>query len=179
MKMSNDSHSKLKVFPNIRTLVEASAMIGLSTVLYLIPLYRLPQGGTVSAGSMVPILFLSLKRGPTIGAVAGGIFGLLQYLIEPFFLHPIQFLLDYPLAIGALGIAGLFIRYPFVGIISALTVRFICHFLSGIIFFSSYGIEGVNPIAYSITYNIAYLLPELIISLVIIYFLRKKIDHAL
>ncbi|NLS44224.1 MAG: energy-coupled thiamine transporter ThiT [Firmicutes bacterium] len=165
------------MFPNVRILTEAAAMVGLASILYLIKVYQLPQAGSVTAGSMVPILFLALRRGPAIGAFAGGVFGLIQYLSEPFFVHPIQFLLDYPLAIAALGIAGFFSRRLYIGVSLALGARFLCHFLSGVIFFSSYGIPGLNPITYSIVYNIGYLLPELIISLVIIYLLRKKIDY--
>jgi len=153
-------------------------MVGLAAVLYLIKIYQLPQGGSVSAGSMVPILFLALRNGPAIGAFAGSIFGLIQYLVEPFFFHPIQFLLDYPVAIAALGIAGFFPRHPYLGVTLALGARFLCHFISGIVFFASYVPEGMSPILYSISYNIAYLLPELIISLIVICLLRKKISHV-
>ena len=158
-----------------RAVAEAAAMIALSVVLYLIKIYHLPQGGSVTAGSMIPILFLAWRRGPAIGMVAGAAFGLIQYLIEPFFVHPVQFLLDYPLAISALGLAGFFRRWPLVGVVVALAGRFLCHFASGVVFFGSYAPQGVNPAVYSVIYNGSYLLPELVISLVITYFLVRKL----
>jgi thiamine transporter len=173
-----NSDSGLKVFPNVKVLAEASAMIALAAALYFIKIYQLPQGGSVTAGSMVPILYLSLRRGPAIGSIAGTAFGLIQYLIEPFFFHPVQFILDYPLAIGVLGIAGLFPRHPYTGVTLALGVRFLCHFTSGIVFFASSAPEGMNPAIYSMWYQATYLLPELAVSLVVMYLLRKKIDYA-
>jgi thiamine transporter len=89
--------------------------------------------------------------------------------------------LDYPLAFGALGLAGLFRRYPLVGVAAALVARFISHFLSGVLFFWMYAPEGMSPIVYSAIYNGSYILPEMVISGIIIYLIvqRKLLNLSL
>jgi len=95
-------------------------------------------------------------------------------MVEPFFVHPAQFLLDYPLAFGALGIATLIKKYPLVGTAIGVALRFVCHFLSGFIFFGMYAPEGLNPIYYSALYNGSYLLPEMVVTAIFIYILSNK-----
>jgi thiamine transporter len=93
---------------------------------------------------------------------------------EPFIYHPVQFLLDYPLAFGALGLAGLFRKLPVVGVAVGIGGRFICHFISGLVFFATYAPAGMDPAVYSAIYNASYLVPELIVSEVVIFILVKR-----
>ena len=82
-------------------LVEIALTVALSAVLSMLAV-RLPinfAGGTISL-SMVPILVLALRRGLLPGLIAGALFGCVDYLIEPFFVAPVQVLLDYPVAFG-------------------------------------------------------------------------------
>jgi thiamine transporter len=158
---------------NTRILAEAAVMIALAVVLDALRLYTLPQGGSITVGEMVPLLFLALRRGTKIGVFAGAIFGIIDVYFEPFIYNPFQFLLDYPLAFGALGLAGFFSRRPLnwappVGVAVGLGGRFVCHFFSGMIFFASFAPAGENPALYSAIYNASYLLPGLIISEVVI-----------
>lgn len=157
--------------PKSNTLIiaEIGVLVALSTALSQIKLFSLPQGGSVTAASMVPVLWLSLRRGAKIGLVACAIYGLVQLLVEPFIVHPAQVLLDYPIAFGALGLAGFFQKRPFVGINVGIAGRFLAHFISGIIFFAIYAPEGMSPIVYSTIYNGSYLLPELAISIYLTY----------
>jgi thiamine transporter len=153
----------------INVLAEAIAMVGLAGVLELITFLQMPEGGRVTLAAMVPVLILALRRGPRIGILAGIAFGLVALVEEPFIYNPIQFLLDYPLAFGALGLAGLFrnLRWPWlptVGVAVGIGGRFVCHFTSGLVFFASYAPAGMNPALYSAIYNALYLIPELIIS---------------
>ena len=90
------------------------------------------------------------------------------------FIIQIQGLIDYPLAFGALGLAGLFRKYPILGVGIAIGGRFFAHFLSGIIFFSSYAPEGLHPVLYSVIYNGGFLGIEFIISGIVIHILIKK-----
>ena len=46
--------------------------------------------------------------------------------------------------------------------------RFIFSTISGIVFFASYAPEGMNPILYSLGYQASYLVPEAVITLIII-----------
>jgi thiamine transporter len=93
----------------------------------------------------------------------------------------VQLLLDYPLAFGVLGLAGLFkptVRGAILGATVAVLARFFCHFLSGVVFFASYAPDGWNPFVYSAAYNAAYLVPSLGIAIVVVVVLLKALDAA-
>jgi thiamine transporter len=169
MKKSSESESTTQIF------AEAIVFIALSAALNSIKLYQLPYGGSVTLAGMVPVLWLSLRRGPVVGTYAGIVLGLVVMMIEPYLYYPAQILLDYPIAFGALGLAGIFKKRPVIGVGVGMLGRFISHFVSGVFFFSMYAKDwGMDPVTYSIAYNGSYLLPEFIISAVIIYLLLKK-----
>jgi len=157
-----------------REISEMAIAIALSTVLSFIKVFQLPQGGSITAGSMIPIIFLALRNRPKVALTGAILYGVVQFMIEPFFVHPAQFLLDYPFAFGVLGIATFIKRYPFIGSSVGVALRFVCHFLSGFIFFGMYAPEGINPVYYSAIYNGSYLLPELVVTAIFIYILSKK-----
>ncbi len=158
----------------VKILAEMVMMIALSTILYFTRIYTFPQGGSVTLGSMIPLMLLSLRRGAKVGIIAGIIYGLIILYLEPFVYNPFQVLLDYPLAFGALGLAGLFRKLPIIGVAVAMLGRFICHFLSGVIFFASFAPPEMSPIVYSALYNGSYLGVEFLISAVIIYALLRR-----
>jgi len=157
-----------------REISEMAIAIALSTVLSFIKVFQMPQGGSITAASMIPIIYLALRNRPKVALTGAILYGLVQFMIEPFFVHPAQFLFDYPLAFGALGVATFIKKYPLIGATTGVALRFICHFLSGFIFFGMYAPEGINPIYYSAIYNGSYLLPELIVTAIFIYILSKK-----
>lgn len=161
-----------------RILAEMVVFIALSNALYLIskfylPFLRLPQGGSITIASMVPLLWFALRRGLRWGVEAGIVYGLVHMVISGGIYYPTQIILDYPLAFGALGLAGAFQKHPVVGVGVAMLGRFICHFISGVVFFGQYAWEGWNVIAYSAAYNATYLVPEFIVSAIIIFTLLK------
>ena len=159
-----------------RILTEAIAAVALAGVLHLVTLFQSPQGGRVTAAAMVPVLFVALRRGPRVGIVAGIAYGLVVLIEEPFIYHPVQFLLDYPLAFGALGLAAFFRKLPLVGVATGIGGRFVCHFISGLVFFATYAPVGMNPALYSAIYQASYLVPELLVSEVVMFVLvRRKI----
>jgi len=157
-----------------RILAEIIVAVALAYALNLIILFRMPQGGSVTALSMVPLLWLALRRGVKIGVLGGIVFGLVDMFPQPFIVHPIQFLLDYPLAFGALGLAGLFQKHSIVGVVVGIAGRFLCHFLSGVVFFAMYAPAGMHPAVYSAIYNGSYLIVELIFSIIVMYALDRK-----
>lgn len=164
-------------------LVETAAMIGLAVALSEVKLFKMPYGGSVTAGSMIPLLLVALRYGPGWGVLTGALAGLANYLIDPFFVHPAQVLLDYPLAFGALGLAGLAsgksdAAAAWMGSL-ALAGRMLMHVISGVVFFAEYAPEGQSPLVYSILYNGAYMVPELIISGVLLMFLLPALRRAL
>jgi thiamine transporter len=161
-----------------KILAEMVVFIALANVLYLIskfylPFFHLPEGGSITVASMVPILWFSLRRGLRWGAEAGIIYGLVHMVISGDIYYPAQIILDYPLAFGALGLAGAFRKQPLAGVAVGITGRFTCHFISGAIFFGQYAWAGWNVFAYSAAYNASYLIPEFAIDAFIIYLLLK------
>jgi thiamine transporter len=163
---------------NTRILAEMIVFIALANVLYFIsklyfPFLHLPQGGTVTIASMVPLFLFALRRGLRWGVEAGIVYGLVHMVISGDIYYPTQIILDYPLAFGALGLAGAFQKQPMIGVGVGILGRFICHFISGVIFFGQYAWEGWNVYAYSAAYNATYLVPEFIVSAILIFILIK------
>ena len=166
-----------KVAYETKILAEGTVIIALTVILkdVLPPIYRLPQGGSVSAVSMVPLLWFSLRRGLRSGLEASTIYGLVHMALPgSYIVDPVQALLDYPIAFAALGLAGMFRKYPLIGVGVGITGRFLAHFASGVWFFSAYAPAGMQPVIYSALYNGGYLVVELITSAFIIYIIVKR-----
>ncbi len=165
----------------LKVVVEGGLMVALALVLSFIKIFSAPQGGSVTLGSMIPIILFALRHGVGPGLLAGTVHGFVQLIIEPFVVHPVQLVLDYILAFGLLGLAGLFQDRPALGTTVAVTGRFVSHFIAGVIWFGASAPEGMNVWLYSFLYQASYLVPELIISVVIINyvlkpFLKKKVS---
>jgi thiamine transporter len=177
----------------VRAIAEIGVAIALAAVLSWLaqafPL-RMPQGGSFGL-EMLPILFIAVRRGVLPAVVAGGLFGLLQLTGvagTPYIYHPLQALLDYPLAFAALGLAGLVRVGPLdrpanVARLSAAvavgsTARLAFHFLSGLIFFAEYAPAWEAPWLYAITYNLLYLLPSAVASALTLWPLLSAYDAA-
>jgi thiamine transporter len=167
---------KIKITTRMITLIGIS--MAAATVLQFITILKLPQGGSVTAGSMIPIILIALFYGPEVGILTGFLFGIINFIVSPFAMHPVQVLFDYPLPFMAVGIVGYFRSFNTKGIIIGVTVamfaRFACHFISGVVFFGSYAPEGTSVYLYSLLYNGSYMGLETIISCVIIALLPIK-----
>ena len=145
--------------------------IALAFILDMLKIYTLPNGGgSISLGSMIPILLISIVYGPSIGLFTGFLFGVLKLIIDPYILNPVQVLFDYPLPFMAVGVAGFF-KNKYLGATLGMLLRFSCHFISGVIFFGSYAPAGMSPILYSLAVNGFAVGGELLICLVLLAFL--------
>ena len=162
-----------------RMLAEAGIMIAAAQMLSYIKVFEAPQGGSVTAGSMVPIIIFALRWGLRPGLITGTAYGVLQMLLGGIFsMNPLSIVLDYLLAFGLLGIAGSFgkkLTNVLMGTFAAIFARFICHLLSGVLVWAAYAPPEMNPWVYSAIYNGTYLLPELVITLIIVAALYKPI----
>ena len=165
-----------KTTSETKILAEGTVVIALTVILkdILPPIYHLPQGGSVSAAGMVPLLWFSLRRGLRSGLEAGAVYGLVNMALGGYIVDPVQALLDYPIAFAALGLASIFRKYPPLGVAVGIGGRFLAHFVSGVWFFAQYAPEGMNPAVYSAIYNGSYLIVELIVSAVILYIVAKR-----
>lgn len=161
----------------IRRLAETGVALALAFVLHKYVFYQLPNGGRITAGSMVPIFYIALRWGAPWGILTGIVNGLLVYVSEPFFVHPVQWLLDYPIAFGALGLAGFLRQRPGAGILLGGAARFASHYLSGVVFFASYAPKGQSPWVYSALYNGSYMLPEVVISIILTYLVLRSMQR--
>lgn len=165
---------------NVRVLTEAALAIALAFVLGFVKVLDLPFGGSISL-EMVPLILFALRQGAMPGVLAGTVYGFLNLMVDPFIVHPVQVLLDYPVAFGVLGLAGLF-RPTTVGTIlgtlAATAARFVAHFVSGVVFFATFAPEGWNPAVYSAAYNAIYLVPSLIIAVVGVRLLLAALAQA-
>lgn len=167
---------------NTRALVEAGVMIALAFVLSQIKVATLVNGGSVTAGSMIPIIIYAYRWGPKNGIVAGLVYGTIQFILGPkWSFHPVSILFDYSIAFAWLGLAGIFgkgLVKGFLGLTLGILLRFGSHVISGVVVFASYAPEGVNPWIYSMGYNASYMVWELLISLVIFALLFKPLAKA-
>ena len=165
-----------------KAMVTSGVLVALAVALDQITLFRLPYGGSVTAFSMLPIVICAYFFGVRRGVMAGMCVGLIDLIFSPYVIHPIQMLLDYPLAFGALAFAGLMRNKKF-GIISGfilgLLARYLCSVLSGIIFFGSNAPDGFNSVTWSLYYNITYLGIEGIMTVVVLSIpaVRKAIEQ--
>jgi len=146
-------------------LAHGAVCIALAFVLSYVRLYRMPQGGSITPASMLPLIAFSFAYGVRPGLLAGLAYGLLHMLQGAWIIHPAQAALDYPLAYAMLGLAGLTrgMRGRF-GLLAGLLIgalgRLACATLSGIIIFHINGLPEGNVVLASLLYNLTYLGPD-------------------
>lgn len=156
-----------------RMIAKAAICIALAYILSIIKLFRMPMGGSVTLVAMFPLILFALTFGPLEGLLIGCVYGLLQLMIDPYVIHPVQLLVDYPMAYAALALGCLAsvlpvperFRMPAAMLLGYLG-RYAMAVLSGVVFFAEYaGDQGA--LAYSLVYNLSYLGPEALVCMVI------------
>ena len=158
-----------------KQMVFAAMAIALATVVAtVVKLPSLPNGGSVTLFSMLLVTLVGYWYGPIIGITAAVGFGILQFITGPYVVHPIQVVIDYPLAFGALGCSGFFCNKKnglLKGYIAGVFGRFFFASVSGLIFYTIY-VESLreNMVAIwaSLVYNMTYILPEAVITIILI-----------
>jgi thiamine transporter len=156
---------------NTSLLTFTALCVALAVVLSQIRLFQMPQGGSVTAFSMLPVVLVGYWYGMKAGISAGIVYGLIRLMLGATVYHPVQFILDYPLAYAALGAFCIFKGKPFglqASYIAGAIGKFVCSFIAGIIFFGHYAPEGQHVWVYSALYQLTYLLPEVIITIIVI-----------
>lgn len=159
-----------------RAIVYGAISIALSFALSYARLFKLPQGGSVTFASLLPLMVYCCMFGTRRGLVVCTIYGVLQALQDPFIIHPMQFLLDYPLAFGLIGVSGLFMEKGIfkskkvlaflLGGVLGVVFRYACHVCSGAFAFADYAdLDSYNSvIAYSMAYN-SFAFVDMIVAL--------------
>ncbi len=175
---------------NIVSLVEGAVMVALAVVLDLIPLPSWPQGGSITV-AMVPIAFYSYRRGWKWGFLAGTVNAVIQIIMGwyappagTFAAFVLCVLLDYLIAFACIGLADIFAK-PFgkhrllgytLGAFIVSIIRFFSSFLSGCLIWDSYAPEGTPVWIYSLTYNGSYMIPNAILTALLIMLLCIAVD---
>ena len=168
-----------------KLIAEGAAMVALATVLSFIRIIKMPWGGSVTLLSMLPIVLYSIKNGVKNGCIVSFVFSLVQFaqgIMDGLFvwgLTPVSLiaciLIDYILAFTVLGIAGIFkekgLNGWIGGIALAVALRLFMHFLSGVVIWHSFGelwggFSTESSVLYSLLYNGAYMIPEMIFTII-------------
>ena len=180
-----------------KMVVEGALMLALAIVLSLITPFQkiLPFGGSITLVSMLPICIFSIKYGVGKGLGVSLLFAVFQFaqgtIKDGLFGWGLTFgmlivciLFDYFLAYTVLGLAGMFRKKGLggciAGIVVVLLLRFACHFFSGVYVFASTGkiwddldFIAKNKYIYSLVYNGAYMVPEIILTVLVTVILFK------
>jgi thiamine transporter len=166
-------------------LTEAAIMLALAVALSFVKIIKMPFGGSVTLMSMLPIALFSIKRGIKWGFFTAFLYAVIHLCMSlgeilTWSLTPAVFagtvLYDYILAYAVLGLAGKFGKNSYegkaLGVTFALTMRFFCHFVSGIVLWGEYKAhydwaENMNVAVYSLVYNGIYMFPEILFTSIV------------
>ncbi len=136
--------------------------------------YSLPQGGTITPASVLPVMLYCHYYGVRKGFIVCLSLTLLQFMQNPYLLTPFQVILDYFLPYLAIIFSAVIPfdrkKYSsllhenkstmrshlgfFIGASIYAVVRYVSHVLSGAIFFGEYAWAGWNAWPYSMVYNL-------------------------
>ncbi len=156
---------------DVKAMSISALLVALAIILNQLVLFRMPQGGSVTFFCMVPIALCAYLFGVRRGLMAGMCVGLIDLIFSPYVIHPVQLLLDYPLAFGAIAFGG-FVASGKYGMVKCYALgvfcRFFCSFLSGVIFFGAYAPEGFNAVTWSIVYNGSFMGVEALASVIVL-----------
>ena len=172
----------MKKHMSLRALCEGAIMVAIAQILSYIKLWEMPWGGSVVL-AMVPIILFSVRWGLGIGLIASFAFGILQFMFDGGFAIGWESIIgDYLLAFTVLGLAGLMKGKKFGvfwGTLIGGIARFLVHYIVGATIWAEYmpeeffGMTMTSPWIYSLLYNIAYMGPNILITLVVFALLYK------
>ena len=172
----------------LRALTEGALMIAVAQILSYLKLWEMPWGGSVVL-AMAPIILYAVRWGLAAGLVGGFAFGTLQFLFDGGFAIGWQSIIgDYLLAFCMLGFAALPRRAKggiFYGTLVGCAARFLVHYVVGATIWAEYmpetffGLTMHSPWFYSLLYNLAYMLPNTVITLIIFALAYKPLKTYL
>ena len=167
-----------------KTLAFSGLCIATSYVLSFVKFSPVTYGGSVTLASMLPISIFAYAFGFVPALLTGLIYGFLQFLQNPYVFNYATFFLDFLLAFSSIAMMALARKIfkdkkytPILGLAFVYLLRFLFHFLSGLIYFDNGGIWANlpqdNAFVYSFLYQIVYLVPDFVINLAILLPLCK------
>ena len=147
--------------------------LALAAVTSMIKVFEFTYGGSVTLCSMLFAMLPAWFYGAQTGFLCGLIYGLIQFLLGPYFLTLPQFLFDYIFAFMIMGAAGFFYRSKnglMIGYVTAVIGRWVMATIAGLIWYALGTViwEGWSPLPYSMVYNVIYIGAEAVLTIVII-----------
>lgn len=185
---------KQKSKHNLQTMTECAVMVALAFALSCAKLYAMPLGGSVTIASMLPIMLISVKYGSLTGLGTGFVYSLTQTMqalaegnvfpyCETGTTLVICILFDYLVPFTVLGLAGIFkdlglfkkgeIAF-YVGMVSVVFARFVCHFITGVAIWGQWAPEGMGKYFYSLAYNGSFLGVDFAICMIVAVLMLRK-----
>ena len=171
----------------VKKLVLCAIMMALATVLSIFPTITAPYGGSITVGSMLPIMLMSMLLGAKWGIPVAIGYSVIQLAlgissVASWGLDLGVFkgclIIDYILAFSVLCTANAFgtktMAKTVCGVALAGLLRYFCHFLSGWMFFGMWAEEGFSAFSWAIVYNGAYMIPDTVICMVLVCALYKR-----
>lgn len=170
----------------IFSVCECAVLVGLAVAVSFFKIQIGAFGGSIDF-VMIPLFIICYRRGIGYGVASGLVFGFIKCIIGGGIGWGLpSVLLDYVLAYGACGMAGLFRRkrvlLPLAAFVGCFA-RFIIHFISGVTIYAIStetkisGIVTSNAWLYSLIYNGIYMLPNTVIAVVVMAILIPVIDR--
>jgi thiamine transporter len=152
-------------------------LLATGLALALLKAFPMPAGGSLSI-SCLPLVLIGARHGLRVGIISGGLFGVLLLMNRPSIVHPMQFLLDYPLAYASFGLSGFLKWNTPLKAITATTAanlfRLHFHVVAGIIFFMTDKDTAIKAITASYAYNLSHVLPETLACGLFAFYLVKN-----
>ena len=168
----------------LKCMIEGALFVAVAQVLSMLKIWEMPWGGSVTL-AMVPILLYAVRWGLGPGLAAGFVFGILQFTFDGGFAIGWQSIIgDYLVAFTALGFAGLWHHKRgdvYVGTLIGGLARFLVHYVVGATIWAEYmpekffGMSMHSPWFYSLLYNLAYMLPNIILCLIVFVLLSQPL----
>ena len=175
-------------------LVLSAMLIAVAAVLSLIKVVDLPYGGSVTPASMLPLVIIAYRFGTPWGLLCGFVYGIIQMLLG---LDNFSYVtgaasvialavFDYLLAFTGLGLGGIFRKKDssaqpsaFVsGILLVSLIRYLCHVISGATVWAGLSVPTADALRYSLIYNATYMLPEMLVLLIVGFYLSANLDFG-
>lgn len=161
----------------------------------------LGKGLFVNGGSIgfafIAVIIIGLRRGWLPAILTGLAIGLFDFMTGAYIVHPVQPILDYiiPYAMVA---AGMVLRPMYknattnkkkmLALVLITTIgglsKLLSHYLAGVIFWAdqsafAWDLNYMSPYLYSLIYNMAYILPSIVLTSAILLFIQSKFSRLL
>ena len=181
---------------NLSTLTECAVMLALAFALSCAKIFEMPMGGSVTIASMLPIMLISVKYGIVTGLSTSVLYAITQLMqafasanvfpyCETGATLALCVIFDYLVPFTLIGLAGIFRKIKitrnveinvYIGIISVVILRFLCHFITGVAIWGQWAPDGMGKYLYSFLYNAGFLSVDFLICIICAILIFRKAE---